>query len=146
MSPWPTVKHFTSWLRLAPHNDNSGGQGLRSRTLKSNNRARQAFRQAAELVARSDNAFGAFYRRKWAQYGPKAANVATAHKTCPERSRRIARVVYFMLKHHVPYEAMAAEEYEAKQREREVTRLKRQAAKLGYSLTPRPPEAMGVAA
>jgi len=51
-----------------------------------------------------------------------------------------------MLKHHVPYEAMAAEEYEAKQREREVTRLKRQAAKLGYRLTPRPPEAMGVAA
>ena len=130
MSPGPTVKHFASWLRLAPHNDISGGVVLRSRGLKSNNRARQAFRQAAESVARSDNAFGEFYRRKRAQYGPKVANMATAHK--------IARVVYFMLKKHVPYEAGKAEEYVAKQRERELTRLKRQAAYLGYNLTPHP--------
>ena len=52
MSAWPTVKHFTSWLSLAPHNDISGGVVLRSRTLKTRNRARQAFRQAAEAVAR----------------------------------------------------------------------------------------------
>jgi transposase len=130
MSPWPTVKHFASWLRLAPHNDISGGEVLRSRVLKSSNRARQAFRLAAQAVARSDSAFGAFYRRKRAQYGPKVANVATAHK--------IARAVYFMLKHHVPYEALKAEEYEAKQHERELTRLKRHAAKLGYNLTPQP--------
>ncbi len=138
MSAWPTVKHFASWLSLAPHNDISGGTVLRSRTLKSSNRARQAFRQAAESVARSDNAFGAFYRRKRAQYGPKVAIVATAHK--------IARVVYFMLKHHVPYEAVKAEEYEAQHREREVNRLKRQAAHLGFSLAPRPPETQPAAA
>ena len=132
MSPWPTVKHFASWLRLAPHNDISGGEILRSRVLKSSNRARQAFRLAAESVARSDSAFGAFYRRKRAQYGPKVANVATAHK--------IARAVYFMLKNHVPYEALKAEEYEAQQQTRAVVRLKRQAAQRGYSLTPRPIE------
>ena len=130
MSAWPTVKHFTSWLSLAPHNDISGGVVLRSRTLKTRNRARQAFRQAAEAVARSDSAFGSFYRRKRAQYGPKSANVATAHK--------IARCVYFMLKHHVPYEAVKAEVYETQQRARELARLKRQAAKLGYILTPQP--------
>jgi transposase len=130
MSVWPTVKHFTSWLSLAPHNDISGGVVLRSRTLKTRNRARQAFRQAAEAVARSDCAFGVFYRRKRAQYGPKSANVATAHK--------IARCVYFMLKHHVPYEAVKAEVYEAQQRARDLARLKRQAAKLGYTLTPQP--------
>ena len=138
MSAWPTVKHFASWLSLAPHNDISGGTVLRSRTLKSSNRARQAFRQAAESVARSDNAFGAFYRRKRAQYGPKVAIVATAHK--------IARVVYFMLKHHVPYEAVKAEEYETQHREREVNRLKRQAAHLGFSLAPRTAETQPAAA
>jgi hypothetical protein len=132
MSPWPTVKHFASGLRLAPHNDISGGAILRSRVLKSSNRARQAFRLAAEAVARSDSACGAFYRRKRAQYGPKVANVATAHK--------IARVVYFMLKHHVPYEAVKAEEYEAQQQVRALARLRRQAAQLGYSLTPHPTE------
>lgn len=130
VSAWPTVKHFTSWLGLAPHNDISGGGVLRSRTLKTRNRARQAFRQAAEAVARSDCAFGAFYRRKRAQYGPKSANVATAHK--------IARCVYFMLKHRLPYEAMKADVYEAQQRARELARLKRRAAKLGYTLTPQP--------
>jgi transposase len=26
MSPWPTVKHFTSWLGLCPHNDKTGGK------------------------------------------------------------------------------------------------------------------------
>ena len=52
MSKWPTDKHFASWLGLAPHNDISGGVVLRSRTLKTRNRARQAFRQAAEAVAR----------------------------------------------------------------------------------------------
>jgi transposase len=130
MSPWPTVKHFASWLRLAPHNDISGGAILRSRALKSSNRARQAFRLAAQAVVRSDSAFGAFYRRKRAQYGPKVANVATAHK--------IARAVYFMLKHHVPYAAPTAEEYEAQQQSRALARLRRQAAQLGYSLTPRP--------
>jgi len=128
MSPWPTVKHFASWLSLAPHNDISGGVVLHSHTLKSNNRARQAFRQAAESVARSDNAFGAYYRRLRAKYGPQVANVATAHK--------IARVVYFMLKHHVPYDPTKAEEAEARRHERELKRIQRQAAQLGYSLTP----------
>jgi len=128
MSAWPTVKHFASWLGLAPHNDISGGVVLRSRTLKSNNRARQAFRQAAESVSRSDNAYGAFYRRKRAQYGHQVAIVATAHK--------IARAVYFMLKHQVPYDADTVEEAESKRREREVSRLKRQAAQLGYNLSP----------
>ncbi|MBK8641777.1 MAG: transposase [Saprospiraceae bacterium] len=28
MSKWPTVKHFTSWLNLAPNNKISGGKVL----------------------------------------------------------------------------------------------------------------------
>jgi hypothetical protein len=48
MSRFPTVKHFCSWLGLAPRNDISGGKVLRSRTQKVVNRATQAFRQAAK--------------------------------------------------------------------------------------------------
>lgn len=33
MERLPTVKHFCSWLGLAPHNDISGGRVLRSRTM-----------------------------------------------------------------------------------------------------------------
>src|SRR5579859_2989211 len=69
MSRWPTEKHFTSWLGLAPHNDISGGKVLRSRTLPTRNRAGQMFRHAATAVANSPTAFGAYYRRKRAKGG-----------------------------------------------------------------------------
>ena len=56
MSRWPNEKHFCSWLGLAPHNDISGGKVLRSRTLKTHNRAGQAFRLAAQAVSRTETA------------------------------------------------------------------------------------------
>jgi hypothetical protein len=102
---------------------------LRSRTLKTDNRAGQAFRQAAASVTRSNSAFGAFYRRKRAQLGPAQALVATAHK--------IARTVYFMLKYKVSYQDIGAEGYETQQRDRELAYLKRKAAKLGFDLMPK---------
>ncbi len=131
VTAWPTVKHFASWLTLAPHNDISGGKVLRSRTLKSDNRAGQAFKQAAASVTRSNSAFGArfAYRRKRAQIGPQQALVATAHK--------IARTVYIMLKYKVAYQDIGATAYESQQQERELAALKRHAAKLGFDLTAR---------
>ena len=130
MSRWPSEKHFASWLGLAPHNDISGGKVLRSRTLPTANRAGQAFRQAAAAVIRSPSAFGAFYRRKRAQLGPMQALVATAHK--------IARTVYYLLKHRVSYQDIGAEGYELKQREREVAYLHKKAIKLGFILVEPP--------
>lgn len=126
MSKWPTDKHFASWLGLAPHNDISGGKVLRSRTLRTNNRAGLAFRRAATSVARSSSAFGAYYRRKRAQGGPLFAQVATAHK--------IARTVYHLLKHRVQYVDIGAEAYQQKQREREIVALRKKATKLGFTL------------
>jgi transposase len=128
VSKWLNEKHFASWLGLAPHNDISGGKVLRSRTLKTDNRAGQAFRQAAASVTRSQSACGAYYRRKRAQIGPMQALVATAHK--------IARTVYYMLKPRVQYHDIGAVAYEAKQQDRELAYLKKKAAKLGFTLTP----------
>lgn len=127
MTKWPSVKHFASWLGLAPHNDISGGKVLRSRTLRTRNRAGQAFRQAATTLASSPSALGAYYRRKRAQGGPQFAQVATAHK--------MARTIYFLLKHHVPFIEIGAEAYEQKQRDREVASLRKKAARLGFNLT-----------
>jgi hypothetical protein len=75
---FPTVKHFCSWVHLAPHNDISGCKVLRSRTLKAQNRAGQVFRLAAQSVSRTDTEYGAFFRRMRAKHGPKKAIVATA--------------------------------------------------------------------
>jgi hypothetical protein len=127
MNRFPTVKHFCSWLGLVPHHEISGGQVLRNHTLKTDNRAGQAFRQAAACVIRSDCVFGAFYRRKRSQLGPMQAQVATAHK--------IARTVYHLLKDKTPYHELGADAYEHKYQERELAHLRKKAAKLGYSLT-----------
>jgi len=126
MSRWQNEKHFCSWLGLAPHNDISGGKLLRSRTLKTRNRAGQAFRLAAQAVGKTETAYGAFFRRRRAMHGPKQAIVATAHK--------IARAVYFMLRDHKPFHDISAQEYHHREREREITRLKTRAAKLGFTL------------
>jgi transposase len=138
MSKFPTVKHFAAWLGLAPHNDISGGKVLRSHTLPTHNRAGQAFRQAAASVARSNSAFGAFFRRKRAQLGPQQALVATAHK--------IARTVYAILTHKTTYHDLGAAAYEAKYRAQELNYLKRKAAKLGFDLAPKDPALVTTAA
>ena len=93
------------------------------------------------MTTDGQSAFGAFYRRKRAQLGPMQALVATAHKTCPERSRRIAWTVYYMLMHQVQYVDIGAEAYERKQPEREMAYLKKKAAKLGFDLSPHNPTA-----
>jgi transposase len=129
MSRFPTVTHFCSWLGLAPHNDISGGRVWRSRTLKVVNRATQALRQAAQSVARSHSAVGAYFRSRRARLGPEHAIVATAHKS--------ARVVYHLLKHREAFHGKSAMEYEWERREQELKHLSRRANMLGYTLIPR---------
>jgi transposase len=127
MERFPTVKHFCAWLGLAPRNDISGGKVLRSRTMKVTSRANQAFRLAAQSVARSDTAIGAYFRAMRARKGPQQAIVATAHK--------IARIVYHLLKYGEEYREESAEVFEEKRQERELRHLARRAHKLGYTLT-----------
>ena len=128
MSKFPNEKHFSSWLGLAPKNEISGGKFLKSRTIKTRNRAGQAFRMAAGSVMRADCAFGAFYRRQKARLGPAQAAVATAHL--------IARVVYRMLKYKVEYEPLSLAEYEQRYREQQIKYLEKKAAKFGFQLAP----------
>jgi transposase len=128
MSKFPNEKHFCSWLGLAPKNEISGGKVLRSATLKTRNRAGQAFRKAAASVMRSDCVFGVFYRRMKARIGPAQAAVATAHL--------IARVYYRMLKDKVEYQPLSVEEYETRYRQQQVRYLQKKAARLGFQLTP----------
>ena len=101
---------------------------LKSRTLKTHNRAGQAFCMAAGSVMRADCPFGAFYRRQTARLGPGQAAVATAHL--------IARVVYKMLKYKVEYEPLSVAEYEARYREQQIKYLQKKAAKFGFQLAP----------
>jgi transposase len=129
VSPWPTAKHFASWLGVAPHTDITGGKVLRSRTKKTKNRANTALRIGAQSLARSQSANGAFYRRMRARHGPAKAVTATAH--------RLARIVYRMLKYREAYVDPGADYYVEQHRVRALRNLKRRAANLGMELVPK---------
>jgi transposase len=126
IGPFPTEKHFSSWLCLSPERKVRGGQVLSNRTRKSKNRAAAAFRQAAVSVERSDSELGAYYRRMKARVGPGKAVTATAHK--------IARLYYRMMKNGAEYVDAGAAAYEQKYQERVVSNLKKSARGLGYEL------------
>jgi len=128
VSKWPTVKHFASWLGLAPQNDVSGGRVLRRGTKKTNNRAANALRVAAQSLARSHSALGGFYRRMKAKHGAPKAITATAHK--------LARIIYHMLKYREPYVDPGESYYEEQYQQRMLRNLKRKANKLGMKLVP----------
>ena len=77
---WPTSKHFASWLGLCPGNKVSGGKRSRIRSKPSANRAATALRLAAQGVANSHSALGAYYRRIRIRLGaPKAIKIGRAH-------------------------------------------------------------------
>ena len=125
---FPTEKHFCTWLGLAPKHDITGGKVLSNRTLKTKNRAGQAFRMAAQAVKKADCPFGVLYRRLRSRLGPAQATVATAHA--------IARVVYKMLKYKVEYDPLSVNEYQKKYEEQQVKYMRKRAAKFGYQLIP----------
>jgi len=126
MSPWPTEKHFASWLGLCPGSKISGGKVLSSKTKPSANRAAHAFRLASYSLQRSKSAIGAFLRRKKAQKGAPKAITATAHK--------IARIFYNMLKYGTEYVDLGQEYYEQRYQDRVIANLKHKAKQFGFEL------------
>lgn len=126
MSRWPTAKHFTSWLTLAPGSKISGGKVLSSRTRRSANRATVLLRMAAVSVGRTDTALGAFFRRLAARVGKAKAVTATA--------RKIAVLIYNTLRHGAAYVDPGANYYEERFRRRTIDNLRRRAETFGFQL------------
>jgi Transposase IS116/IS110/IS902 family len=137
LSAWPSAKHFTSWLCLAPSNKISGGKVLSSRTRRSGNRAPALLRLAATTVGRTDTALGAFYRRLLARIGKAKAVTANA--------RKIAVLLYNAVRHGMEYVDPGASFYETRYRARVIDNLHRRARAFGFVLQPIEP-APGIAA
>ena len=126
LKAWPSAKHFTSWLCLAPGNKISGGKVLSSRTRRSSSRVAALLRLAATTIGRSDTALGAFYRRLSARIGKAKAVTATA--------RKIAVLFYNTLRFGMAYKDPGGSHYEERYRSRVVGNLKRRAKALGFKL------------
>ena len=133
LAAWPTAKHFTSWLGLAPHNKISGGKVLSSKTRRTSNRASSLLRLAALTVGRTDTALGALFRRLSAHVGKAKAITATA--------RKIAVLFYNTLRYGMSYADPGAAYYEDRYKQRVLNNLQRRAKSLGFVLEPAEPDA-----
>jgi transposase len=130
MTKWPTAKHFTSWLCLAPGNKITGGRVISSKTRRSANRAATLLRIAAVNVGRTQTALGAFYRRLASRIGKAKAVTATA--------RKLAVIFYNSLRFGIQYLDRGTDYYEQRYRKRVLANLERRARQMGYALMKNP--------
>ncbi len=126
MHRWPTDKHFTSWLTLAPKNKISGARLISSRTQPSANKAAALLRMSAMVLGRTSTALGAYYRRIAYRIGKPKAITATA--------RKLAILVYRTLKGELDYADPGASAYEELHRERTLRNVRNRAKSLGFGL------------
>jgi len=126
MSRWPTRKHFTAWLGLAPASRQSGKH--RGSQKRFRGRAGRMFCLAAGSLACSKHlALGGFYRRIRATCGGEVANIASA--------RKIAELYYNTLRYGNGYVEKGLKAYEEKYRQDSIRRLKAVARKFGLKIT-----------
>ena len=130
VSRFPTEKHFASWLRLCPPQNESNETSRSRRNRKGTSRVTIALRMAAQAVGQTMTPLGLFYRRIRSRLGGLGAIKATAHK--------LACLVYRMLKYGQEYVTQSMEEYEAKAKVNMLKALKRKAAAMGFVLSPLP--------
>jgi transposase len=130
LSKWRHAKAFASWLGLCPNNKVSGQRVLSSRTRQVNNRAASILRLAAVAVGKTDTPLGAFYRRKRAQLGAPKAITATA--------RKLACLIYRLIKAGQGYRAGDARAYELKYKDQILRALRKRAQGLGFELVALP--------
>jgi transposase len=128
VSRFPTEKHFASWLRLCPPQNESNATKKRRGHRKSTNRVSTALRMAARSVGKTMTPLGQFYRRIRSRIGGLGAVKATAHK--------LACLVYRMLKYGQEYVSQSMEEYEMKMNANLLKTLRRKAAAMGFQLCP----------
>jgi len=130
VSRFPTEKHFASWLRLCPPQNESNKTKRRRGRRKGASRVTIALRLAARSVGQTKTPLGLFYRRIRSRIGGLGAVKATAHK--------LACLVYRMLKHGEEYVTQSMEEYETKMKANMLKALARKAAAMGFQLSPLP--------
>ncbi|MEA1970768.1 MAG: IS110 family transposase [Thermodesulfobacteriota bacterium] len=127
LSSFPNEKHFVSWLRLSPWQAYSGGKKLKKkRKPLGTNKAAEALRLAAASLHSSKTALGAYYRKIARRRGAGVAIFATA--------RKLATLVFRMLKYGQDYTDIGEQAYEATFMKRRFAGLKSSAKSMGYEL------------
>lgn len=121
-----SVKNFCSWLKACPGSNTTGGKNRSGKNRNTTNRLWTALRIAAQTLAHSKSALGAFYRRKRAQIDTEKAINAAAHK--------LARMIYFTLRDQRPYVDPGPDYYLQRHENRLIKTMEKRARQLGYKL------------
>ncbi len=129
LSRFPNEEQFASHATLTPHVATSGGKPIKKKKRKSTStRVATALRMAAQSLRHCDTALGAYYRNTARRKGPGIATFAAA--------RKIATLIYRLLRWGQPYIDEGAEAYEKRYQQQRFRSLESRAKQLGYQLTP----------
>ena len=127
LSKWPTEKHFTAWMGLAPGSHQSGKRKGSVRCKR--NRAGRLFCVMGRSLARSKHiALGGFYRRMAGRRGGLVANIALA--------RKLAVWFWRVMVKGVSYVEEGLARYEQQVLETKRRALQRLARQLGHVVVP----------
>jgi transposase len=127
LSRFPTEKQFVSHVKLAPYTPRSGGKPLKKkRRNTASTRVAAALRMAAVSLRNSATALGAYYRKIARSIAGDVAVFATA--------RKLAVLIYRLLRWGQPYVDQGEEAFEKQFQERRINALKSKAKELGYAL------------
>jgi hypothetical protein len=129
LSRFPGEKQFVAHVTLAPHVPKTGGKPLKKKKRNSaSTRVAAALRMAALSLRHSKTALGAYYRKIAQRKGGDIAVFATA--------RKLATLIYRLLRWGQPYVDEGAAAYENRYRQQRIGRLMATAKDLGYQLAP----------
>jgi transposase len=126
VSCWKSAKEFSSWLKLCPGNNISGGKRRRSPKQPCANYITKALRMASLSAKKSHSALGAHIRRISGRTDNLKGIKAGAHK--------LAQMLYHMCKEGWEYHEKGEDAYEKAYAERNIKQLEKRAKAFGYDL------------
>lgn len=123
LTKWETPEKYVAWLNLCPNRKITGGKLIGSKLLKRKpNIASQAFRAAANGVAKSNHWLGDYFRRMKSKGGQKFAIVAVA--------RKLALIYYQMVRYKQEFTPYNLEQYKQRVTNAKIARLEKALEKL----------------
>jgi hypothetical protein len=126
---FPGEGNFVSYLRLAPNLSISAGKKVPSKSKASTcTRVASALRMAALTLRNSKTALGAYYRRVAWRKGASVAVFATA--------RRLAQLVYRLVRYGQAYVDVGAKAYENRFNQRRLKFYTKALKDMGYNIEP----------
>jgi transposase len=127
LTAFPSERHFVSFLKLSPKLAISGGKPIRKHSKgTASTRIGNALRMAAMTLRNSKTALGASYRSIARRKGACVAVFATA--------RKLAILIYRMLRHGMAYVDEGIQSYEERFRTARLQTCQQIAKQLGYKL------------